>query len=116
MSNLRYLVPILFSISLQAQENQNDYTDYHVHIQDSATVQLGFRMLKAFNEVPKKVDSLVLNADTVIEKLNRAKFKKAWIISNAYWFGSPFTPIENEYQEVKKQNDWTAEQAARYPE
>lgn len=109
------LLFILFSFSSQAQVSQSEYTDYHVHLQDSATVELGFRMLKAFHEVPKRTDSLVLNADTVIERLNRVKFKKARIISNAYWFGSPFTPIENEYEEVEKQNDWTAEQAARYP-
>ncbi|WP_235921021.1 amidohydrolase family protein [Foetidibacter luteolus] len=71
-------------------------------------------MLKAFGQAPTKTDSLILNADTLIERLNRAKFNKAWILSNAYWYGSPFTPVENEYEEVKKQNDWTAAQAARY--
>lgn len=106
----------LLNAGLKAQVNQDGYTDCHVHLQDSATVQLGYRMLKAFGQTPTKTDSLVLDADTIIERLNRAKFKKAWILSNAYWFGSPFTPVENEYEAVKKQNDWIAEQAARYPE
>lgn len=110
------LLSMLLNIGLKAQVSQHGYIDYHVHLQDSATVQLGYRMLKAFRQAPAKIDSLVLNADTIIERLNRAKFEKAWILSNAYWFGSPFTPIENEYEEVKKQNDWIAEQAARYPE
>jgi len=62
------------------------------------------------------MDSLILDADTLIERLNGAGFEKAWILSNAYWFGSPFTQVENEYERVKEQNDWIAEQAARYPE
>ncbi|GAO41393.1 hypothetical protein FPE01S_01_04050 [Flavihumibacter petaseus NBRC 106054] len=61
------------------------------------------------------MDSLVFDADTIIGRLNKAKFQSAWILSNAYWFGSPLTPIENEYEAVRKQNDWTAEQVARYP-
>ena len=107
---------MLLNNSLKAQIAYRDYIDYHVHLQDSATVQLGYRMLKAFGQTPTKMDSLVLDADTIIARLNRAKFKKAWILSNAYWFGSPILTVDNEYDEVKKQNDWTAEQVARYPE
>lgn len=47
-------------------------TDYHVHLQDSETVQLGYRMLKAIGQAPTKMDSLVLDADTIIERLDRA--------------------------------------------
>ncbi|MFT3705629.1 MAG: amidohydrolase family protein [Agriterribacter sp.] len=94
---------------------QHDYTDYHVHLQDSSTVQLGFRLLKALGKTPTSIDSLVFDADTIIQRLDRAKFKNAWILSNAYWFGSPLTPIQNEYEAVKKQNDWTADQASHYP-
>ncbi|MBL7762099.1 MAG: amidohydrolase family protein [Chitinophagaceae bacterium] len=110
------LLLLLFNADTKAQPAQPDgYTDHHVHLQDSATVQLGYRMLKAIGQAPTKVDSIVFDADTIIERLNRAQFKNAWLLSNAYWFGSPLTPIENEYEAVKKQNDWTAAQAARYP-
>ncbi|AYL94866.1 amidohydrolase family protein [Mucilaginibacter celer] len=99
-----------------AQVKPGYATDYHVHLQDSATVQLGYRMLKAFHQKATKTDSLCFDADTIIGRLNRAKFHSAWIISNAYWFGSPLTPVAHEYEEVKKQNDWIAAQAARYPD
>ncbi|OOQ62237.1 amidohydrolase family protein [Mucilaginibacter pedocola] len=106
------LISLAFGeISLHAQT----YTDHHIHLQDSETVQLGFRMLKAFKETPKHIDSLVLNADTVIKRLDGAKFQSAWILSNAYWFGSPMTPVEDEYTVVKRQNDWIAAEAKRYP-
>ncbi|WP_114940890.1 amidohydrolase family protein [Mucilaginibacter endophyticus] len=106
----------VFAGNLKAQVKPNYYTDYHVHLQDSATVQLGFRMLKAFHLKATRSDSLCFDADTIIGRLDKAKFHSAWIISNAYWFGSPATPVKNEYQEVKKQNDWIAAQAAQYPD
>jgi predicted TIM-barrel fold metal-dependent hydrolase len=102
-------------VALKAQVKQNGYTDYHVHLQDSATIQLDYRMLKAIHEEPVKMDSVYLDADTAIQRLNKANFQYAWILSNAYLFGSPIIPVENEYEEVKKQNDWIAAQAARYP-
>ncbi|WP_413670381.1 amidohydrolase family protein [Mucilaginibacter sp. Mucisp86] len=101
---------------LKAQVKPNYYTDYHVHLQDSATVQLGYRMMKAFHLKATRMDSLCFDADTIIKRLDRAKFYSAWIISNAYWFGSPATPVENEYEEVKKQNNWIVVQAERYPD
>lgn len=110
------LLLLSLNADVKAQSNQqNYYNDHHVHLQDSATVQLGYRMLKAIGQTPTKMDSIVFDADTIIERLNRAQFKTAWILSNAYWFGSPLTPIDNEYEAVKKENDWTVEQAARYP-
>lgn len=109
------LLLVSLNTVLKAQVYQDGYTDHHVHLQDSSTVRLGYRMLKAIGQTPTKTDSLVFDADTIIERLDKAKFREAWILSNAYWFGSPLTPVENEYEAVKKQNDWTAEQAARYP-
>ncbi|QEM13523.1 amidohydrolase family protein [Mucilaginibacter rubeus] len=107
---------LVLAVNLKAQVKPNYYTDYHVHLQDSATVQLGYRMLKAFHLKATKMDSLCFDADTIIGRLDKAKFHSAWIISNAYWFGSPATPVKNEYLEVKKQNDWIAAQAAQYPD
>ncbi len=104
------------TISLRAQVKQGNYTDYHVHLQDSATVVLNDKMLKAIHQAPTKMDSLVLDADTITGRLDRAKFHSAFILSNAYLFGSPLVPVANEYDEVKKQNDWIAVQAERYPD
>lgn len=113
LAALLYFIPMLGVV--YAQPKPNHYTDYHVHLQDSVTVQLGLRMAKAFHQKTTRADSVCFDADTIIRRLNKAKFQSAWIISNAYWFGSPVTPVKNEYQQVKKQNDWIAAQAARYP-
>src|ERR1700749_2097802 len=89
------LILLLISTgNLNAQTKQNNYTDYHVHLQDSATVQLGYRMAKATHQKLTRMDSLYLDSDTIIHRLDKAKFNSGWVISNAYWFGSPLTPVK----------------------
>ena len=56
------------------------------------------------------------NADQLIENLDAAGIRRAAVLSAAYWFGSPFHEnVENELEKVRAENDWNAEQAARYP-
>jgi predicted TIM-barrel fold metal-dependent hydrolase len=38
------------------------------------------------------------------------------VLSVAYMFGSPNRTVENEYEKVKAENDWTSQQVARYPD
>lgn len=43
--------------------------------------------------------------------------RRAVVLSVAYWFGSPYAaPVEDEYAKVHAENDWTAEQAASFPD
>lgn len=117
-SRTSMLILLLFFIgrNTSAQIIKKGFTNHHVHLQDEASRQLGYRMMKAFGEVPGRTDSLLLNADSLIQRLDRAHFNNAWIISNAYWFGSPFVTEENEDRSVSEQNDWIAAQAALYPD
>lgn len=56
-------------------------------------------------------------AEQLIAKLDAAGIRRAAVLSTAYWFGSPFHPnVENELAKVRAENDWTAEQVARYPD
>lgn len=114
---LRWLVlACCIPAGLIAQPPVSKWTDHHVHLQDSATIQFNFRMLEALHRKPERMDSLVLDADSIIHRLDKAKFQSAWILSSAYWFGSPIISVDNEYEQVKRQNDWIIEQAARYPD
>jgi predicted TIM-barrel fold metal-dependent hydrolase len=48
--------------------------------------------------------------------MDDAKIERAVLLSIAYQFGNPNRPpVANEYERVKAENDWTAEQAAQYP-
>jgi predicted TIM-barrel fold metal-dependent hydrolase len=53
----------------------------------------------------------------MIALLNAAGVQKALVLSLAYQFGNPNKPaVEDEYAQVKAENDWTARQVARFPD
>ena len=57
-----------------------------------------------------------LEASDLITLLDEAGIKRALVLSVAYQFGNPNKPkIENEYEHVKAENDWTSQQVAKYP-
>ena len=57
------------------------------------------------------------NAEALVKELDDAGIQRAVVLSVAYWFGSSFrsTPNVDEYALVRRENDWVAEQVARYP-
>jgi uncharacterized protein len=57
-----------------------------------------------------------LDADDLIPLLDSAGIRRAVVLSVAYMYGSPRRTVENEYAKVRAENDWTAAQAARYPD
>ncbi len=60
----------------------------------------------------------VLTTEQLIAELDAARTQRAVVLSVAYWFGSGQRELspEDEYARVRAENDWTAEQAARFPE
>jgi predicted TIM-barrel fold metal-dependent hydrolase len=92
---------LLMPISAQAQENPQ--TDYHEHLLSPAVARILGQ--------PKPL----LGRD-LISELDAAGIQRAVILSLAYQFGNPNRPrVEDEYAQVKKENDWTAEQVKQYP-
>lgn len=57
-----------------------------------------------------------VTADQLVEELDDAGIQKGVVLSIAYWYGSPLSKrVDDEYAKVRAENDWTAEQVARYP-
>jgi hypothetical protein len=56
-----------------------------------------------------------ITASDVVSLLDAAGIKRAVLLSVAYMFGRPGRVIENEYEQVKAENEWTGQQAARFP-
>ncbi|MFN7924054.1 MAG: amidohydrolase family protein [Bryobacteraceae bacterium] len=55
-------------------------------------------------------------AEETIRQMDAVGVRWGVLLSAAYQFGNPFRPpVENEYERVKAENDWTAEQAGKYP-
>ena len=57
-----------------------------------------------------------LGAHDLIPLLDSAGIRRAVVLSVAYMYGSPRRNVEDEYAKVRAENDWTAAQAALYPD
>lgn len=58
-----------------------------------------------------------ITATELIVLLESAGIRRAVVLSVAYQFGNPNkSPIEDEYAQVKAENDWTSRQVARFPD
>lgn len=80
--------------------------DYHQHLfsPDAAALVTG------------NSSSPGIGARDVIALLDSAGIRRALVLSVAYtWGKASRTPVENEYEHVKSENDWAAKQVARYP-
>lgn len=59
----------------------------------------------------------LVTAEQLVSQLAEAGIQRALVLSLAYWFGSPYwAPVEDEYAKVRAENDWTADQVARFPD
>lgn len=83
--------------------------DHHQHLFSPAII--AFLAPKpgpdALREIP---------AAELVALLDEAGIRRAALMSTAYMYGRPSRVVEDEYAKVKAENDWTAAQAARYPD
>jgi len=63
---------------------------------------------------PRSVNPI--SASDLVALLDAAGIQRAAVLSVAYMFGSPNRTLDNEYEKVKAENDWTSQQVARFPE
>lgn len=57
------------------------------------------------------------SAEQLIAELDAAGIQRATVLSVAYWFGNPnMYKGPDEYANVRAENDWTAKEAARFPD
>ena len=80
--------------------------DYHQHLFSPAAAAL----------VTGNANSPGISARDLVALLDSAGIKRALVLSVAYtWGKASRAPVENEYEHVKAENDWTAKQVAEYP-
>jgi predicted TIM-barrel fold metal-dependent hydrolase len=86
---------------------QTPVIDYHQHLFSPEAGAL----------VTGNSSSPGISARDVIGLLDSAGIRRALVLSVAYTWGKVSrTPVDNEYEHVKAENDWTARQVAQYPE
>jgi predicted TIM-barrel fold metal-dependent hydrolase len=57
-----------------------------------------------------------ITAAELVQHLDEAGIKRAVVLSTAYSFSNPSRKVQNDYEFVRADNDWTADQVARYPD
>jgi predicted TIM-barrel fold metal-dependent hydrolase len=83
--------------------------DHHQHLFSPAITKLLSQPAPAAPLDP-------ITASDVVSLLDAAGIKRAVVLSVAYMFGNPNRTVENEYDKVKAENDWTSQQVGRFPD
>ena len=101
---------------IKPSQSLTPFADYHMHL---TSEEVACRMTeKLSEEVLGSFKPSRRNADDMIAVLNASGVQKAFALSNAYQWGMDFlnVPVEEEYEMVKFENDFTAREAAKYPD
>lgn len=89
--------------------------DHHQHVRSPrATEYFYSEIYPGGADAP---DPVARDAEDVIGQLNEARIRRAAILSLGYWFEEPRDGvIPNAPQLVRAENEWTAAEAARFPD
>lgn len=98
---------ILAMLPWCATRAQVPLVDHHQHLSSPAN--------SAASNAPA-MRQLPSGARKLIAYLDSAGIRRAVVLSVAYQWGSPTRHVENEYDKVKAENDWTRDQVAQYPD
>lgn len=107
--SLRALVSAISIVtsSAAAQGGPAPVGDYHQHLYSPAVAS----MLTTPTRTVRSVD-----ANELVAMLDSAGIRNAAVLSVAYMFGAFGRSVENEQAKVRAENEWTAAQAALYPD
>ncbi|MFZ5989065.1 MAG: amidohydrolase family protein [Bacillota bacterium] len=90
-------------------------TDFHMHMKRQKLADAIIKLIGS--DELFGVPMVETNAETIISQIGKTHITKAFVLSGAYiWGMESLTDPSQEYEEVKAENDWTAEQAAKYPD
>lgn len=105
-AQLRAFVAVALS-TVVVRAQSGPIADHHQHLFSPAIVAL----LSSATGGPAAI-----TARDLIALLDSAGIRQAVVLSTAYLFGSPARTVEDEYAKVRAENDWTAAEAANFPD
>jgi predicted TIM-barrel fold metal-dependent hydrolase len=101
---LKTLLTTAFLLFTAAAGEVQPLIDYHQHLLSPAVATL--------NSLPSP-----FTASDLISLLDKARVRRALVLSMAYQYGNPNrAPVPDEYAQVRRENDWTAQQVAAFPD
>ena len=97
----RRLLAILIAV-LPGTALAQPAVDHHQHLFSPALAQV--------------IKGTPITAAELVKHLDDAGIRRAVVLSTAYSFSNPARKVQNDYQFVRADNDWTANQVAQYPD
>ncbi len=110
---VRNTIAAAFSLALLsslALAQSNPVADHHTHLLSPE----GSRLLIAAGA--PAADNQPASAHDLLLALDQAQVQRAAVLSSSYQLGAPSLHIPHEAAEVDRENDWTAAQAALFPD
>jgi predicted TIM-barrel fold metal-dependent hydrolase len=104
-----YVVLVTIVPTWSAFGQAEPVADHHQHLFSPALAAL-------VSPPPPDAGLSPITADILVAHLDAAGIERAVVLSMAYIFGSPDRTVEDEYEQVKTENDWTSQQVARFPD
>jgi len=88
---------------------QAPIADHHQHLFSPALAAL-------ISPAPPAAPVAPITAADLITLLDAAGIRRAAVLSTAYIFEQPTRKVDNAYEKVRADNDWTSQQVAQYPD
>jgi uncharacterized protein len=104
---MKRILPLAVLLVLKASAQTAPLADHHQHLFSPAASALVSEPAAPVNPI---------TANDLIALLDSAGIRRALVLSMAYTFGNPSRHVENEYDKVKAENDWTSRQVALFPD
>ena len=98
---------ILSTVTANAQSVPE--ADHHQHLFSPAIAALMSPPAPAPAAIP-------ITASDLVSHLDAAGIERAVVLSAAYIWGQPWKKVEDEYERVRAENDWTSQQVGLFPD
>ena len=96
--------------SVTAAPAQAPLVDHHQHFFSPTLLAWA----TSWNAAARRLSPVT--AKELVAYLDSAGIRRALVLSVAYQYGNPAHPVDDEYERVKAENDWTSRQVAQYPD
>lgn len=118
------LVTNMNSTSINAQENANCkcyqhkrchvYTDHHMHMMSQEFSEVFKTLLGTDTYIDMPIEEV--SGEKIVSLLDEANIDKAFVLSDSYILGMDELQSPTEYEDVKKENDYVANEVSKYPD
>ncbi len=104
----------VMGFAVEADSTRKPFAFFHLAL--ARTPAGGWRIRSESQLFPGPALDAPVTAEMLVQRLDSVGIRRAVVMSDAYYFGAGLAePMPGEELRVREENDWTAEQVARFP-